>query len=176
MDSQWYEFSAKIPEGTPADQIPLMLQGVLRDRFGLKMHWESKEQAVYALVVAKGGPKLKRSVEGEGRGSFSFTTTGHMDFKRTTMAGFAQALSGHIGRPVLDQTGLQGNFDIVLDVNPGDLEGLQKIFASAAPVTENNSMNSVFAAVQELGLKLESRKAPIDHIVIDHVERVPTEN
>jgi uncharacterized protein (TIGR03435 family) len=107
----------------------------------------------------------------------SFTTNGHMEFSHATMARFAQALSNFIGRPVLDMTELPGNFDIVLDVSMADLQGLQKSMGVASDaIPENSTSASIFAAMQSLGLKLESRKAPIEHIVIDEARRVPTEN
>jgi uncharacterized protein (TIGR03435 family) len=166
-----YEFSAKIPEGVATDQIPLMLQGMLRDRFGLKMHWESKEQAVYALVATKAVPKLKPSAP-DAPGGARFSSLGHFELNRTTMPAFAQSLSGMLGRPVLDTTGIERFYDFVFDVNPADLAG--RLYESPASVESKNP--SIFAVLQEMGFKLESRKAAINHLVIDHVEKVPTEN
>jgi uncharacterized protein (TIGR03435 family) len=171
MMTQGYEFSAKIPDGAAADQVPLMLQAMLRERFGLKTHWESKEQAVFALVVGKNRPKLKESLP-ETRETSMFSGLGHLESKHANMARFAVMLSGILGRPVLDNTGIEGYFDIVLDVDPADLVG--PLFEYARGLTSKNP--SIFAALQEMGFKLESRKAEINHLVIDHVEKVPTAN
>jgi len=171
MMTQMYEFSAKIPEGVATDQIPLMLQGMLRDRFGLRTRWESKEQAVFALVVGKNRPKLKESSP-ETRETSQFLMLGHLETKHANISKFAMMLAGILGRPVLDNTGIEGYFDIVLDVDPADLVG--PLFEPAKGLTSKNP--SIFAALQEMGFKLESRKAPINHIVIDHVERIPSEN
>jgi uncharacterized protein (TIGR03435 family) len=188
IDSQLYDVFAKIPDGASEEQVPAMLQTMLAERFGLKMHRESRSEPVYALVAGRNGPKLKRSDDAVAPSitradgvripaSMSFTTNGHMEFSHATMARFAQALSNFIGRPVLDMTELPGNFDIVLDVSMADLQGLQKSMGVASDaIPENSTSASIFAAMQSLGLKLESRKAPIEHIVIDEARRVPTEN
>ena len=86
---------------------------------------------------------------------------------------FAQALSVALGHPVLDMTGIEGTFDIVMDVNPADLEGQQKIMHE---VLEPTFAPSIFTVVEELGLKLEHRKGPVLHLVVDEARRIPTEN
>jgi len=188
IDTQFYEVLAKLPDGASKDQVPAMLQAMLAERFELKMHRESRSESVYALVAGKNGPKLKKSddsvaptVAGANGtrvpASLTFSTLGHMEFSHATMARFAQVLSNFIGRPVLDMTELPGNFDIVLDVSMADLQGLQQTFqVNPDQIPEASASASIFAALQSLGLKLESRKAPIEHIVIDEAKRVPTEN
>jgi uncharacterized protein (TIGR03435 family) len=182
---QPYSFSAKIPDGASQEQVPEMLQGTLADRFGLKVHWESQIQSVYALVAGKGGPKLKATdlstaptgQDGKPARIIEFSTAGHSLFRATTMAQFAEALSVQVGQPVLDMTGIEGIFDIEINVNPADLAGMRKIFAGSAEFpTDDSPFSSIFTAMQTLGLKLESRKAPVDHLIIDHALRVPTEN
>jgi uncharacterized protein (TIGR03435 family) len=116
VDNQFYDIVAKIPAGASPDQAPVMLQTLLVERFGLKVHRESKSQPVYALLVGKGGPKLKPSdmtvlgPDGKPRGrTMSFNTRGLFEFRRTTMAEFALAMSTNLGRPVIDRTGLDGS-------------------------------------------------------------------
>jgi uncharacterized protein (TIGR03435 family) len=185
-DTKFYNVVAKIPDGASQEQVPAMLQTLLAERFGLKVHWETQTQPVYALIVSKGGPKLKRFDETvpltgpDGKpisSAFSFSTSGHLEFRRTTMAQFARVLSGQLGRPVLDMTEIDGYFDIVVDANPADLDGLQKLFPDAGnPGQESAAAASIFTAVQALGLKLESRKEPIRHLIVDSALKVPTEN
>jgi uncharacterized protein (TIGR03435 family) len=188
MESQIYEVIAKLPEGASQKQIPEMLQGMLAERFGLKMHWESRMEPSYALIVGKGGLKLKRSddaiagVSGQDAKpapSVFFRPPGHFEYHRRTMAEFAQSLSMSLGRQVLNLTELDGVFDIVMDVDPIDLEGMRRS-AAARGLTpdsrENSTASSIFTVIQEFGLKLEPRKAPIKHLVVDHAERIPTEN
>jgi uncharacterized protein (TIGR03435 family) len=178
-----YEIIAKLPEGTREDQVPAMLQRLLADRLGIVAHWETKPRAVYSLTVGKRAVHLKESSETENRMGVSFTTQGHMEFKRATLAGFAESLSNFLDRPVIDATGLPGRFDIALDVSMEDLAGMKKLLsASGAPpeaaagVGESNVPLSIFIAIQELGLKLESRTAPIRYLVVDRANKVPTGN
>ena len=108
----------------------------------------------------------------------SFDTSGHMKFVSATLASFADTMSRVLDRPVLDMTGIQGSYDIALNVSMQDLVGLKQILtaAGAADAPESNASASIFSAMQELGLKLESRNAPIRHIVVDSAEKVPTSN
>ncbi len=153
-------------------QIGLMLQTLLKERFKMEVHHESKVLPVYALVVGKNAPKIQ-PVKAEGD-SGVWNGIGKLTAKKLSMAHFAEALSGQMDRPVLDMTGLEGVFDFTLEytsqnTQPLDAEG------NAAP--DLGSGPSIFTALQEqLGLKLESRKAPVEILVIDHAEKVPTEN
>jgi uncharacterized protein (TIGR03435 family) len=180
-----FSFSAKIPDGAPEQQIPEMLQTMLAERFALKVHWESRVQPVFALVAGKGGAKLKKSdltiAENgpDGRPTSSLDVhpdTGHFAFRTTTMAQFARFLSGQLGRPVLDQTEMQGMFDIEFEANPADLDGLRKISAAGDSAVDDSAYSSIFTAMQALGLRLESRKAPIKHLIVDNALKAPTEN
>ncbi len=143
-----------------------MLQSLLADRFQLTLHRETKELPVYALVVAKNGPRLKQSAPDAKAGFDSSTgVAGFMTATGVTMTGLANRLSGEAGRPVVDRTDVTGNYDFKLqwlrDPNQPD----------AAP-----NSPSLFTAVQEqLGLKLESAKQATEVLVIDRAEK-PSEN
>ncbi len=185
IDDQFYDVEAKIPEGVLQSQVPQMLQSLLAERFGLKIHRESPVMAIYALLVGKSGPKLKKSdestrmVDPNGKQvsrQISFSTSGRIQFNGSTMTQFARSMSAFMDRPVIDMTDLPGRFDIVLDANPDDFEGLHKMFPSTAPSPGASASSSIFTAMQGLGLKLEPRRLPIEHIVIDHAEMFPTEN
>jgi uncharacterized protein (TIGR03435 family) len=148
------------------DEFKLRIQSLLADRFQLRIHQETREEQVYSLVVAKNGPKFKES-------KFDDSALGKgllpgLKMRPNELAGtsveirlLAEALSRQLGRNVIDKTGLDGEYDFDLrwapDVGDGD----------SPP-----DGPSIFTAVQEqLGLKLESSKAPVDAIVIDHIER-----
>jgi len=158
-------------EGAPSwPQYRRMLQKLLASRFGLQLHPDKRELSVYALTVAKGGPKLEKSKSdpdalsdssGNGRGSAQY-----MKFTNVGMADLAQTIElMGVDRPVVDQTNLSGRYDFSLLWTPDPLRA-----------TESDAAPGLFTAVQEqLGLKLDAVKAPADVFVIDHVER-PSEN
>jgi uncharacterized protein (TIGR03435 family) len=180
-----FSFGAKIPDGATKAQIPAMLQAMLAERFELKIHRESKVQPVYVLIAGSGGPKLKKSdIQRAPRGpdgsllsSLEINGQGHLMFRMATMGIFAQVLSSQIGRPVLDQTNIEGTYDIEFDANPSEVQTLRSM-AAAGDITlpDDSTASSLFTGIQSLGLKLEARKAPIEHIVIDHALKTPTEN
>ena len=159
-----------------------MYQQILTERFGLKYHHEQRERPAYALVVAKGGPRLTASdaetvaqaTQHPGRPGNLQMGRGSISGEGTTMHFLAIMLSRQLGRTVVDQTGLTGRYDFKLAWTPED-------DAVPAPQTADSSADlaggpSLFAAISEqLGLKLESIKGPVDVLVIDHVEK-PTAN
>jgi uncharacterized protein (TIGR03435 family) len=177
LNSARFDIVATLPSGAPQDQMPLMLQSLLAERFKLSLHRETKELPVYALVVGKNGPKLHETESGD---SSMRSSGGHIEAQKSRMPGLAASLSIWAGRPVLDMTGLTGYYDYKLDfsVDPGLMQGVfaEKAAAIAARAGATDGP-SIFTAVQEqLGLKLEPRKAPVEILVIDHAEKVPTEN
>jgi uncharacterized protein (TIGR03435 family) len=168
MNSERYDVQANAPGETAPTQDDLrrMLRALLADRFQLKVHMETKELPTYALVAGKNGPKLKESTAGEYSQSASGNRTAHMAFVKATMEQLAGNLYYSVGRPVFDKTGLRGFYDFTLDWTP-DYGG--------PPTADSNGVN-IFTALQEqLGLKLEPQKAPIEMLLIDHAER-PSEN
>jgi uncharacterized protein (TIGR03435 family) len=167
-----FDITAKADGTHSKDEIMQMLQALLADRFKLALHHELKEQPVYALVPGKNGAKLRRS---EGEGQFSMgPAAGGIGFQKTSMSEFAGrflSVVPMIGRPVLDKTGLPGLYDFTLQLNPtanGDAGAIKR-----AAVEEGFSLFAY--ALDQLGLRLESERASIDFLVVDHVER-PTEN
>jgi len=167
-------------QGMPSNkQWKTMIQKLLADRFKLTFHNEKKELSAYALVVGKNGPKLTKS-QGDPNGgpSLFFRGLGNLPVANATMADFAGVMQGAVlDRPVVDQTGLQGRFDFLLKWTPDETQ-----FAALGgmrpppPADTADAPPGLFTAIQEqLGLKLESTKAPVDVLVIDHVEK-PSEN
>jgi bla regulator protein blaR1 len=182
------------------DQLRLMVQSLLADRFKLTIRQETKELPVYALAIAKNGPKLQAAKEIpaspapstpqgpkgaplKGRGMMM--RPGQLTGQSAPVSFLAQALSQQLGRTVIDKTGLAGIYDFTLEWAPderqpqmfkgaGDGEPGRAPTESAPP--PDSSGPSIFTAVQEqLGLKLESQKGPVEILVIDQVDR-PTEN
>jgi bla regulator protein blaR1 len=190
-----YDIEAKVSaEDAPKldklkrDQRNAMLQPLLADRFGLKFHHETRELPVYALVVAKGGPKLKESkpetagTDGTpARHMTMINGRGSIEGQGSTMDNLAHVLSPTVGRTIVDKTGLTGNYDYTLHWTPDDAPPPMAGGPDGArPPGENapadTSGPSLLTAIQEqLGLKLESEKGPVDVIVIDHIDK-PSEN
>lgn len=192
IDSERYDVLATIPEGTPIEDVPVMLQHLLAERFRITLHSETKQHSGYSLGIGKGGPKLKLSAENNNsdpsanpdasrrQASLSFTMGGSstvMNFKGETMPAFADFLSRTLGRPIIDSTGLPGKFDIALPVSMGVImPGAQETGADGSPVESDSSMASLFTAIHDLGLKLDSDKVPLKCIVVDKAKKIPTEN
>jgi uncharacterized protein (TIGR03435 family) len=182
LDSDRFDVIAKGPAGAPSDTTRLMLQKLLADRFHLVVHREEKMMKVYAMVVDKGGPKLK-AADGSGEAvcipSIGDDNVYHRECRNTSMGRLAEQLAVFAprffeGRPVVDATNLKGAWDFRLDWTPlsGGLAGLQ-----AAPGQEFDTGTTIFRTMEKnLGLKLEQREQSIPIIVIDQVDRVPTEN
>jgi uncharacterized protein (TIGR03435 family) len=172
------------------DQLRLMLQSLLEDRFRLKVHRETKPSSVYALVVANGGPKIKRSEDqispdvngpappgaGPNRGAIRLGA-GVLIGNAVTMHLFVRFLSQSLDRLTIDKTNLDGRFDIRLEWAPAPGENTLGrprtiIGVTGETITADPSGPSIFTAVQEqLGLRLESTRAPVDVLVIDHAEQ-----
>jgi uncharacterized protein (TIGR03435 family) len=148
------------------------LQRLLAEPFQLVVHLETKQLPVYALVLAKNGHKLKPNTSPDG--AIQGMTTGRAIFKgeRASMEGIVQGLSGITGRPVRDETGLQGYLDFEMKWTP-DAAAAPDSGEARPPETVGPTL---FTALQEqLGLKLESRRGPVEILVVDHAER-PSEN
>ncbi len=137
-------------------QKQLMLQALLADRFKLTWHKETRQLPVFDLVIAKGGSKLQES-KADGR-TYN-VRNGQLSDQGITMPILADQLAGRLDRPVIDKTGLTGRYDLTFKWTPDGVE------------TTADSAPSIFTAIQEqLGLKLESTKGPVETLVIDHIE------
>lgn len=181
----------KLPSEQRRQQLMLMLQGLLADRFKLAATHETKELPIYALVVAKSGPKLHESavkaggdkalgVGGPAQAGVMMKGRGDLSVRFADMDTLADLISRFAGRPVLNKTGLMGRYDFTLQWTPEEGQagigpGGPKPGTENAPAAESSGP-FLFTAIQEqLGLKLEPQKAPMDVLVIQHVER-PGEN
>jgi uncharacterized protein (TIGR03435 family) len=148
-----------------------MVQALLADRFKLVTHGETRELPIYALVVAKGGPRFGAI---QANGTTINSGNGHIEVQASnSVSVFAEELARVAGRVVVDKTGIQGRYDLMLKWTPDDspTAGLNGSTAAA-----DASGPSIFTALQEqLGLKLEPQKGPVQVLVIDHIE-MPSEN
>jgi uncharacterized protein (TIGR03435 family) len=165
--------------GTPSlNQWKGMMQKLLTDRFKLAFHREKRELSVYALTVAKTGSKMtKNDSDPNGLPALFFRGLGMLPVRNATMAEFAGTLQGAVlDRPVVDQTGLAGRYDFTLNWTPDETQ-FGGLGVRVPPPPDNAAAPpGLFTAIQEqLGLKLDSTKAPVEVFVIDRVEK-PSEN
>jgi uncharacterized protein (TIGR03435 family) len=232
--AQRFDIIAKLPDGATAAQASQMLQALLAERFNLKVHRDTKEQSVMALLVGNGGPKLQESSADElkdidpaaplkpgerqmdtpqGPVRMTVTPTGgatvnmgkrgiwtqtmvpgpppslHLEGKGVTMSGFADMLgqltsmTGGSSAPVIDMTGLKGNYVVSIDFSLQDLLKMAQNAGVVIPVQAQQAVaasdpgsSSTFDAVKALGLKLESRKSPQPQLIVDNAEKMPTTN
>lgn len=204
INSEIYDIDAKAEAPTSESQLKVMLQELLSDRFKLKVHRESREMPVYALVTGKNGAKLQRAPEdrecGDQRRSdhrYELGATslagqchafvpdrGSLRGQSVEMSDFAEMLSIWAGRIVIDKTGIKGLFDIKMppmtsanagpsvEIKGGDRGG------PPAPVPERalpDAPQNIFTALDQIGLKLEASKGPVEVFVIDSIQK-PSEN
>jgi uncharacterized protein (TIGR03435 family) len=162
LDSIKYDIVARAntqKEMSRAEVAPCV-RAMLADRFGLRVHRETKEGSVYALVLAKNGPKLTAHTGTSGVtgiGSSSGSGKVSIEGSKASMSGLADHLAGKVGRPVIDKTGLTGEYDFRLEW---------------ASEQADSTLPSLFTAIQEqLGLKLESTKGPVEMIVVEEASK-----
>jgi uncharacterized protein (TIGR03435 family) len=171
LSTTTFDITAKPPAGYKHDQLQFLLRNLLADRFKLAVHHETKPISAFALVVAKGGPKLH---EAAGPRSYLTVRPGLIEGKQRSIGELAGGLTSVLGRAVRDQTGLGAAYDLKLEWTP-DAPPPTPDGAEAGSAPEPGP--SLFTALQEqLGLKLESIKIPGDVVIVDHMEKVATEN
>jgi uncharacterized protein (TIGR03435 family) len=162
LDTETYDIAARAdtPLEMTREELRPCLQALVAERFSLKFHRETREGSVFSLVVAKNGPKLSQhSGDGNsGIGASSGSGKAAITGNKIAMARLAEYLSGQVGRPVVDNTGLNGEYDFRVEWTT------EEVVAPSGP--------SLFTALQEqLGLKLNATKGPIEMVVIDSAER-----
>jgi uncharacterized protein (TIGR03435 family) len=212
MNSARFDIAAKLPAGTTKEQFQRMQQNLLVQRFKLALHHDQKEMAIYDLTVGERGPKMKRSApdaavvpeEPWTVPKFSMGKDGYPVFPagRGGLAGMngryrwigvnismqeiVKTLSGQLGRPVVDATGLKGkyDFDITWIVDMSEIQAMLSAQAvpggapdGGRPMGEADSGPTLPHSIQEhLGLKLNPKKGPGDIVVLDRVQKAPIEN
>jgi bla regulator protein blaR1 len=195
MDSVTADALHKLSEEQRTLERQRMLQALLTDRFKLTIHRETRELPIYALVIAKNGLKLQEAKPGDtypngmkgpdgraGGGMMFGMGRGSVTGQGIPVSNLVRLLSRQLGRTVVDKTGLTAKYDFTLQWTPDESQGA--MFkgpgpgpeGTASPPPPDPSGPSIFTAVQEqLGLKLESQKGPVEILVIDHAEQ-PSEN
>lgn len=171
LTAQHFDIDATFPAETREPQIREMMQALLADRFKLTLHKETRQLPMYALVVAKNGPKIHPVESGESRTS---GRPGHFEATKITMPKLADLIARQAGLPVTDATGLAGVFDFTLEWSPSADLRVTSADGAAAADTQGPS---IFTALEEqLGLRLESRKGPVEILVVDRIVKTPTAN
>jgi len=205
LKAERFDISATLPEGATVAQVPAMLQSLLEDRFGLKVHRSQKEFAVYMLTRSK-RPFTLTKVEprspdsnvtgvvprpgngvalGLARGGLFTLYDNKMDGKGMTMEMLANTLTPFIGLPTVNGTDIEGFYDFHFDLEPEDYGSMMMRAAAARGVSyppqllaqlESMSNPSFLSSLDKVGLKLERSKAPLEVINIDEVKKTPSEN
>ena len=206
INSTRFDIAAKFPEGAKEGDFPQLMQALLRDRFKLQAHRESRESPVYVLEVAPGGTKLvavpddtpkdapfsvtssgdQNGVSADlGQGaSFTFTNA-KFEVRKVVMQALVDVLGRFMDRPVLDLTKLEGRYNISFPMTPEEYMPMMVRSAVNAGITlppqalqllDNPAISSVVDGLKSVGLLLQARKAPLDMLVVDSIERTPTEN
>ena len=205
LKAERFDISATLPEGATVAQVPAMLQSLLEDRFGLKVHRSQKEFAVYMLTRNK-RPFTLTKVEprspdsnvtgvvprpgngvalGLARGGLFTLYDNKMDGKGMTMEMLANTLTPFIGLPTVDGTDIEGFYDFHFDLVPEDYSSMMMRAAAARGVSyppqllaqmESMPNTSFLSSLDKVGLKLERSKAPLEVINIDEVKKTPSEN
>jgi uncharacterized protein (TIGR03435 family) len=206
-----YDISAKLPDGGTTQQIPEMMQSLLAERFGLKIHRETKDTAAYVMVMGKQPLKLKQTpadaaaaspnangavnvaasgsaagvVVDLGNGSSISLANNQFEIKKLTMDRFADQISRYLDRPMVNMTGLTGTYDMTLPVVEQDYyillvqSGVNAgvmLPPQALRVLDAGAPASLFDALEQQGIHVDSRKVPLDTIVVDSALQAPTEN
>ncbi|HEY4085362.1 MAG TPA: TIGR03435 family protein [Bryobacteraceae bacterium] len=180
IDSDRYDFTLKAEGNASVPQMyGPMLQALLKNRFRLRVHRETREAPVFLLTVAKGGARLEAAKEGACLpvcGSVKADPLGRVDMFGVTMADLATQLGMRLDRDVIDRTGLTGKFDVHLEVSPGELAarhvaGNSVSSADSQPAADLSGPSIFTALEQQLGLKLEPAKGQVTVLVIDSILR-----
>jgi uncharacterized protein (TIGR03435 family) len=179
METERYDIDAVAASPFAQEESRKMLRALLADRFGLVVHSETQDKPGFALVAGRNGPKLPPPTE-DPSVMFSRTASGDrtLSAPNVSMKRFADALSVALGAIVVDQTGIEGKYDVSFQWTPDTSEPRMSKSGEPLPAPPVEAMQgpSIFTAVQEkFGLKIESKKVPVEVIVIEHANR-PSEN
>jgi len=190
-----FEIAATLAAGASREQIPEMLQALLAERFKLTLRRETREQSVYALTAGKDGPKLKAAEtridnkaptavgpDGKPRQAmmYYFSSTGVvLTAPSANLRSLVELMSRFTERPVVDMTGLEGQYEFKLAFISETTNGRPRtglVGPDGDVPAASDPAPSVFEAVRQYGLRLESRKAPLEVLIVTHLEKTPTEN
>jgi len=179
--SEHFDVAAKMADGASQDRMPEMLQVLLAERFKLALHREQKERGIYALLVGKSGVKLPEveAVPDPKSPNWVKAADAMRLNQKMTIAALANYLGRFAERPVVDFTELKGTYQIDMEIPVEDMiraknavEGAMRPGSSASDPVDS----PILGGVQKLGLRLESRKVATEILVVDHTEKIPSEN
>lgn len=183
LRDSFYHVEATMPAGTTSEQFRQMLQALLTERLQMTVHFEKREMQIYELAAAKGGPKLRESspeaAVPPSRLPYPPRFRSIVPLAKRTMSELAQALAALLQQPVLDATGLPGRYDTAVyftRYSARDATAAAIIDGSEASPAPDAGPDLFEAVRAQLGLELKARKAPVDVLVVDRAERIPTEN
>ncbi len=178
LKSERFDIQAKFPDGASRDDAPAMMQALLADRFKLVLHKDSKEFQVYALLAGKGGAKLTAKPD-------NYEREPNSPRMPMSMPGLASLLSSFaLEFPIVDQTELKGEYlistesitQLLMNRARARMEQSAARNGGSTEASDPGESSGVFGLVQQYGLKLEKRKVPLPYLIIEHVEKAPTEN
>jgi uncharacterized protein (TIGR03435 family) len=171
MNTDTFDMNAKAEKASTVDELHLMLRSLLEERFQLKVHREKREESVLALVVDKGGSKMKvHEPEETDYPPIPGGGAGPRQGKNVAMSYFAFYLAQQMDKWVIDRTGLTGHYDFTVQWVPDRPVGIDGSGGPAAAIPDGPT---VFSALKDqLGLRLEPAKGPVEFLVIDHVEKL----
>jgi uncharacterized protein (TIGR03435 family) len=175
LDSERYEIAGKAAGPATEEQLRLMMQSLLQERFKLALHRQTKELSAYVLVVGKNGPKVHET-KTEGESSIDINQRQlSVSVQRAPVSQLIDLMSNVLRAPVVDMTGLTGRYDLTLNVAKyaADMAAQGKSMDSA-PADPQALISMILQ--EELGLKLEARKMPLELVIVDHAEKSPIEN
>ncbi len=190
MEDARYDITARVPPNASADDFNRMLQTLLTERIGLVVHHELREQPAYEMSIAKGGLKMKEAEplrDGEKARAYSAPTADggyRLVARMTRFFDIVKWWERFAQRPIVDHTGLSGNFDFVLEFPPDEPQSQSSAVSAAGPAPSGSATGGAYlpnvtfrdAVEKQLGLRLELRKAKVDVLVIDGFQKVPSEN
>ncbi len=172
-----FDITATLPAGTTKEQFREMLLNLLGERFHLKLHRESRDVSGYELTVGKSHPKLKNAAEYDvpdlgmsmNMDPGAKVPSVHLTFRAQQLSGLVRSLGEELGKPVVDKTGLTGSYNFTFDYTAGAANVATDAGATSAP-------DALTAVREQLGLNLVSAKVPLDMIIVDSADRIPTGN
>jgi len=169
MRTENYDIEAKAERPVSRAQMMLMLRSLLEDRFKMVVRRETKQLSAHVLVVAKGGPKMEENRDGAEL-AMRKVNGNKMSYRNMPMSLFANVLAGAVDDTVIDGTGLTASYDFTLEYYSGP--GGVGVKEGREPTPDPNGPSLESALRDQLGLRLESRKGPVEMLIVDHIERL----
>jgi uncharacterized protein (TIGR03435 family) len=177
MIRQAYDVVAKLPPGADKKQVPEMLQALLAERFGLRVHWESVDQRVYLLTAGRSGVKLTESASVGAEAHITVAMDGSgIHGRNAALADIAGALMRCLDRPVIDQTGNATRYDIDLDLDKAESAPSSEAGMAAAAAGKADMQGTLLSALRKVGIELNLAPHSVRRLVVDSANKSPTEN